>query len=398
MKEDNQNEKHLQANRREFLLGKGAAKGAQKALKSLVEPGLDLSRTTLIPSNQLDLAARHSAYWEQYSSRAMGCEFELLFHLQQHSHSASLATEVFQLIENLEDQMTVYRLHSEVSRINATAGLRAIDVEPQLFDLIETAVELSRETEGAFDITSAVLTQLWKFDKRAGALPDQLEIDKVLQSVGSNQIELDPEKQTIRFTNPNLQINLGGIGKGYAVDRAATLTLEKGIHDFAIHGGQSSVKAFGSDHFETRSADSTPTTEQGWWIGLSHPVRPAVRLGQFRLNNQSLGTSGTGRQGFFHHGIRYGHIIDPRTGWPTSHFLSTTVITDSAARSDALATAFFVMPFKQVVAFCESHPDVKAILVSYPERSQEQVRQPQKSELLVQTFNIADQDLQFLQD
>ena len=115
-----------------------------------------------------------------------------------------------------------------------------------------------------------------------------------------------------------------------------------GIRDFAIHGGQSSVLC-GGDYL-TNDGDSGA----GWPIGLSHPVLPEVRLAHFNLRGRALGTSGSGRQGFFHQGKRYGHIIDPRTGWPTDHFLSTTVISPSAALSDALATAFFVMDIEEL--------------------------------------------------
>lgn len=320
----------------------------------------------------------------------MACDFEILFNLRQYPNSTAVAADAFQLIADLEDQLTVYRPESEISRVNREAATGWLRVESGLFRLLETAKDLFEQTLGAFDITSASLTRLWQFDRRDGVVPGAEAIAQTLLSVGSQFMELDQESQRVRFANPALQINLGGIGKGYALDRVGEMIRQKGILNFAIHGGQSSVLAIGSG-----SADGEQTG--AWWIGLSHPIIPDFRLGEVCLTNQALGTSGTGRQGFFHRGVRYGHIIDPRTGWPASHFSSTTVITESAAMSDALATAFFVMTLDDVAAYCATHPNVKVILVSEPDRK---ATGPSASTgpLLVRTFNFEGQELRLVAD
>ena len=255
-----------------------------------------------------------------------------------------------------------------------------------MFELLVRARIFHRQTKGGFDITSGPLSRLWQFDRRAGKLPAQAEIDLVLDVVGSQYVQLDEQTRTIRFQTEGVQINLGGIGKGHAIDRVAQRFLELGVDDFVIHGGQSSVLAAG-DETKLTTEESTivenpagtqppapvdnPPRPAGWTVGVSHPRLPAVRLAEVTLRNQSLGTSGTERQGFFHAGKRYGHIIDPRNGWPTSHILSSTVVADSAALSDALATAFFVMSVEEVDAFCKLHPEVGAVLVLAESKSRQ---------------------------
>ena len=192
-------------------------------------------------------------------------------------------------------------------------------------------------------------------------------------------LQLEVDSKSVRFAVPDLKINLGGIGKGYAIDCVAQMIREKGIGDFVLHGGQSSVVAAGNQkNLESES-------DRGWPVGLSHPLLPDRRLAEFYLRDAALGTSGTARQGFFHQGKRFGHIIHPQTGWPTDHFLSTTVISPSAELSDALATAFFVMPIEAVEAVCRQHTDVGAVLVS-------ESTGKDKGEVQLEWFNLDESD------
>ena len=150
-------------------------------------------------------------------------------------------------------------------------------------------------------------TKLWGFDKRQGALADPDSLASALEQIGSQHVQL-MDNRRIQLLREGISIDVGGIGKGYSIDRATELIESHGIGDFLIHGGQSSVTARGH-----RAVAEQPN---GWTIGISHPTVPNVRLAELYLRNQSLGTSGSARQGFFHQGKRYGHVIDPRTGWP----------------------------------------------------------------------------------
>jgi len=372
----------LPSTRREFLKGQAAIRAVEdlvNAPEPLQAPEIPDARVNSAEDNTA--SGRQSSYMEQYSKPAMACQFELLFNMHQYPAAGNVTGEVFQLLDDLEDQMTVYRADSEISRLNQRAFLEQVQVEPRLYGLLKQAKEIWQSTGGAFDVTSGQLSALWGFEQRAGTIPSDEAIKEVLEIVGTSRVAFNDDQTSLRFSAEGVKINLGGIGKGRAIDAMASMLRMNGIRDFAIHGGQSSVLC-GGDYL-TSDGDSGA----GWPIGLSHPVLPEVRLAHFNLRERALGTSGSGRQGFFHQGKRYGHIIDPRTGWPTDHFLSTTVISPSAALSDALATAFFVMDLEEIEAYCREHTDVAAVLIS---------GEPQagKSEVDLVWFNLTDDDWQ----
>lgn len=359
------NRKTGHSSRREFITGMGALRAARDQIQ------VPSSSEQWNQSNDVD------GLWEQYSKSAMACQFEISFNLHQYRQASTATMLGFQLIDDLEDQLTIYRSHSEISQLNQTPVGTWSNVEPGLFELLKLAKQLHHETAGAFDITAGELSRLWGFESRSGKLPSEQEIAAAIANVDSHFLKLDESNLRVSRTEVGVKINLGGIGKGYALDRVARLFEEQGIHDFSIHGGQSSVLARGS---------GSGQTDAGWQVGLSHPSVAGVRLGMVRLKDQALGTSGTARQGFFHKGKRYGHIIDPRTGWPSSHHLSTTVVSGSAAVSDALATAFFVMETGEIEAFCDDHPEIKTLLVQSVGKSSGRVK--------VIAFNFEDSELQ----
>ncbi len=263
------------------------------------------------------------------------------------------------LVDRLEQQLTVYRQDSEISVLNRTAAEHAVGVEPRLFQLLKLAIGLHRATDAAYDITSGPLSKLWGFYRRAGRMLTAADVGQALATVGSQHVTLDDSQGTVRFKVPGVEINLGSIGKGYALDRAAELLKRQGVAEFLLHGGRSSVLARGS-----RAGES----ESGWRIGVRDPLRPDQRLGEVRLRNRALATSGSGQQFFFHEGRRYGHILDPRTGWPADAILSSTVLAPTAAEADALSTAFFVMGREPAMDYCRRRPELGAILVSSGEK------------------------------
>jgi thiamine biosynthesis lipoprotein len=300
------------------------------------------------------------SYLVELSRRAMACDFEINLNAGQHPRAPEAAVEALDLIDRLEDQLTVYRPTSEVSQINRRAAQRAVAVELHLHGLLQRAKELSEATGGAFDITAGPLVKLWGACRKEGRLPMTEEIERVRELVNWRSVELDASLSTVRFHRDGVEINLGAIGKGYALDRAVRLLLDAGVEDFLFHGGRSSLIALGSR--------TGAGAGGGWRIAIRHPLRPDRPIGEVRLKNRGMGTSGSGTQFFTHRGKRYGHILDPRSGWPVEGMLSTTVLAPTAAEADALSTAFYVMGVEPSIEYCRAHPEISAVLIAAGER------------------------------
>lgn len=334
-----------QTTRRQFLSGRAA-------LDAL---GESVRESTTAPERTDSITGR-GTYLLHAERHAMACQFQVFLNAGQYSGGMEAAIGALNLVDSLEDQMTVYRDHSEISRLNQSAHLGPVPVEPRLFELLRFAVELSKETMGAFDIASGALSKMWGFYRRHGRLPSDEEVKGALENVGSGHLHLDSTLRTVRFGRPGVDINLGSIGKGFALDRCAEQMSAAGVYDFLLHGGQSSVFAAGS----RLSAD---TDGKGWLVGVGHPLRPRQRLAEIRLRDRGLATSGSGIQYFHHEGKRFSHILDPRTGRPAEGVLSVTVAAPTAMEADALATAFFVMGSEASLQFCQERPDLAVVFV-----------------------------------
>jgi thiamine biosynthesis lipoprotein len=319
----------------------------------------------------------------------MACDWEVQLPAACREDAMEPVFAALDLVERLEDQMTIYRADSEVIRINRRAAARPIEVESRLFGLLQLAARVHRETDGALDITSGPLSDLWGFTRRRSRVPSDAEIAASLERVGMQHVRLDAQNRTVSFERPGMAINLNSIGKGYALDRMADLMAETGIDDYLIHGGKSSVLARGrqpggeSDKETGRQKEPaqlrspsppvsrSPCLARHWRVGLRHPLRPAVRLGEFLLRDEALSTSGAGTQFFYRRGRRYGHLLDPRTGRPAEGVYSATVIAPTAAEAEALSTAFYVMGPENVAEYCSSRPHVAAMLVIPDDREGE---------------------------
>lgn len=303
--------------------------------------------------------------------RAMACNFEVQLAAGRHDEATRHALAAFDLVDALEDQLSIYRSHTELMRINRAALSGPVQVEPRLFALFSLAAELYGETGGAFDITTGPLSEAWGFSQRAGRMPSDEEVTAALARVGMDGVVLDAARRTVVFRRTGLSLHLNSIGKGYALDRMGELLDSAGVGDYLLHGGRSSVLARG-----TRPG----TTRGGWAIGVPHPLAPGERLGEVELMDQALGTSGSGTQFFEFEGRRYGHLLDPRSGRPVDGIYSATAIAATAAEADALSTAFYVLGVVGTGKYCELHPDVGAILVTAAEGG----------EVVVSTFGLDD--------
>lgn len=338
------------SHRRDFMSGRSIAKAAQERIEKQEIAGEETANDEIADESPPQSLLLH------LSRRAMATEFEIYLNDQCDQDELEMALEALDLLEELEDQLSVYREHSEVSRLNRQAYSDVQTVEDGLFQLLVRGMELFAATDGAFDMTSTPLSRLWGFFHRQGSLPTDDAIASTLQMIGSQHVRLDRETRGVRFDLAEIELNLGAIGKGYALDRISQNLLGTGVTSFLLHGGLSSVRASGCRDGGT-----------GWRIDLKHPLVPTRSLGEVTLSDQSLATSGCGNQFFYHRGQRLGHIIDPRNGYPVewegSGVHSATAITDNATDADALATAFYVMGVDETRKFCKQHSNVAAIFV-----------------------------------
>jgi len=336
-------------NRRDFLTGKGAQKEIERRGHAIAdEIAKDQGPSRPVGGNTIRLSAR-----------AMACEFSVVMN-QGASESLMTAADALEIVHALEDQMTVYRDDSELSRLNRLAYENAIPVESGLFDLLKRARDISERTGGAFDPTSGSLIALWRRCRDDGRVPHDSEVADSLKHVGMQHIRFHDEKTAIEFLDPLVDLNLGAIGKGHALDEAGRFLQEQGIEDFLLHGGFSSLLARGEHQ-----------NQGGWPVGIRDPLLPHELMGTILLRDQALATSGSGVQSFRIDGKKYGHILDPRSGQPVEGLLSATVLAPTAAEADALSTAFFVLGLEKAIEYCDNNPNVSSLLIPPPHRGRQ---------------------------
>lgn len=286
-------------------------------------------------------------YWLHVNRKAMACKFEVTLH-QSTECGVSIASNALDQVEEIEKQLSVFKEDSAVSVVNRNASTQAVRVDRSLFELLLLCKELYDETEGAFDITSGPLTRCWGFLKREGRLPSCNEIEKARALVGCDKLVLDDASMTVAFKQPGVEINLGSIGKGHALD-VVSEHFKRENEPALLSAGASSFLATGA--------------ERAWLVGIRHPSGKQKRMASVRLHECAMSTSGCEEQFFESGGRRFGHIIDARTGWPAETVSSVTVVANAAALSDALATAFFVGGSELAERYCAKHADVLAIML-----------------------------------
>lgn len=290
---------------------------------------------------------------------AMGSEFQVILVGDDREHLGEVAHYVLDEVEALEARLSHYRPDSEICDLNVRAAFEPVLMEWSIFELLRRCVEFSEQTDGAFDCTAGPLIRCWGFFRGQGKLAEPEAVQEALAVVGSRLLELNAAERTVRFRREGMQVHLGGIGKGYAVDEAVAWLRRLGVEAALVHGGTSTIYALGA-----------PPGQDAWEIGLRDPTDPEQRLGVVRLRDQALSTSGDYEQFFEVDGKRYSHILDPRTGYPAVGMRSATVIAKSATDTDALSTAAFVLGEEAARRLCERYPGTGAVLVPAPGRNE----------------------------
>lgn len=245
--------------------------------------------------------------------------------------SEAAARAAYREVVLVDSLMSLYRPESELTRLNARAGWGPMAVSQPLWSVISAALDWGRRSGGAFDITVGPLVRLWGFLDGGGPLPDSSEVEALLPLVGSERVELEAEGRRVCLPGSGMIIDLGGIAKGYAVDRAVGALQARGVRAGLINlGGNIGVVG-------------VPPGEGAWSVGITHPREEAGLLGTVRLTRGAIATSGDYERFFVADGVRYSHILDPRTGWPVSERVSVTVWAPTGLAADALSTALFVL-------------------------------------------------------
>jgi FAD:protein FMN transferase len=291
---------------------------------------------------------RGEGHWIRVHRPAMACRFEVLLEEVDAAHVSS-AREALDEADRLEAALSVFRDTSELSRVNRAAAEEPAEVGDELYALLARCGELHEATERTFDITSTPLSRCWGFLRREGRLPAPEEVEAARALVGMPGVVLDGGARTVRFRRRGVELNLGSIGKGYALDRMASLLRARGVRHALLSAGGSSAVAVGG-----RGA--------GWAIDIRPRQAGGDRVARLHLRDGALATSGAGEQFFEVDGRRYGHVIDPRTGWPATGVLSVSVVTEEGALSDALSTAFLVGGLEVARRYCAAHPATLVLL------------------------------------
>lgn len=284
---------------------------------------------------------------------AMGSELRLSAWTTDEPSAVTAFEEVFGEFDRLESLMSVWRDASDIQRLNAAAGVHAVPVSPEVREVLGTARRVSDLTGGKFDITFAALADIWKFDQdQDNRVPAAADIQARLPLVDYRAVEVDERAGTAFIARRGVRAHLGGIGKGYAVDRGAAILRRRGIRHFMIQAG--------GDLYVGGVRGDRP-----WRVGIRDPRGPAGRsFAALDLSDATFSTSGDYERFFIKDGRRYHHIIDPDIGEPAAGCRSVTIVTDQAVLADALSTGVFVLGPADGMALIERLPQVEGVIVS----------------------------------
>ncbi len=286
----------------------------------------------------------------------MATRFEIVLHGTRESALRAAAEEALEEIARLEDQLSLFRSSSEIAHLNARAAREPVRVSPPVFALLQHAARLHQETGGAFDITIAPLVRCWGFMQGSGSRPDAAALEAARARVGMHRVTFDPTNSTIQFTTPGVMLDLGAIGKGYAIERAAELLRDSGVESALLHGGTSTVFAIGH-----------PPDADHWKVAIEGPPfegTPGPALAVARLSDEALSVSAAWGKYFTEGDQTLGHVLDPRTGQPGSRALLAALTTGSATESDALSTALLVLGEGGQRQIQELRPRLRTLVVA----------------------------------
>lgn len=285
--------------------------------------------------------------------RLMGSRFELTAVADTEQQAWDAINVGVKEIERIELLISSWDKNSQTSDINRQAGISPVKVKQELFKLIHRAKKVSQLTEGAFDISFASMDRIWKFDGSMEQMPAPEKVEKAKAKINWQDIILDSEKQTVFLKNKGMRIGFGAIGKGYAANRAKELMSKmKGVKGGLVNASGDLI------------AWGVSTAKEGWMVNITNPKDKDVALGWLRINGLAVVTSGDYERFVKFDEKRYAHIIDPRTGYPTTGIKSVTLICPDAELADALATAVFVLGVKKGLGLVNQLQQTDCLIVT----------------------------------
>ena len=254
-------------------------------------------------------------------------------------------------IARIEKLISSWDVNSETSLINKLSGIKPIKVDKELFDLIERSIAISTLTNGAFDISYASMDRIWKYDGSMREMPSEEKISNSIKKVGYKNIIIDKEAQTVFLKLKGMKIGFGAIGKGYAADKAKALLIEKGAKAGIINAS-GDLNAWGKQ-----------ANGKDWMVAITNPLNKNKVFSWLPINDSAIVTSGNYEKFVSFNGIRYSHIIDPRTGYPSTGIISTSIMTSNAELADAISTSVFVMGVETGLDFINQLKGVDCIII-----------------------------------
>mgnify|MGYP003384244825 FL=1 len=298
----------------------------------------------------VSLKAEKAAY--KQVTKLMGVRFELTAVSDNEKLARESIDEAIKEIKRIEDLISSWNQNSETSEINRNAGLKAVKVSSELFDLIVRSKKISALTNGLFDISFASVDKIWKFDGSQTSIPSEENVKASVAKINYQNIILNKEKQTVFLKEKGMKIGFGAIGKGYAANKAKAKMLALGIKDGVVNAGGDLITWGKMEH----GGD--------WSIGIANPKEKDQVMGWLIINDLAVVTSGNYEKFFIADGKKYSHIINPTTGYPASGTRSVTIICKDAELSDALATSVFILGASKGIELINQLKNIECLVVT----------------------------------
>lgn len=282
----------------------------------------------------------------------MGSVFELTVVSSDQKTADKYMDLAVEEILRIEDLISEWRPYTQISLVNQNAGIKPVKVDREVFDLTQRAITYSKMSNGAFDISIAALDKVWIFDGSMESEPSREKIKHSVKNVGYQFIVLDSLNSTIYLSRKGMKIGFGSIGKGYAADKGRELLKKSGV-SAGIVNASGDISSWG------RQPNGKP-----WLIGINNPFRPHHRLKKIRMKEAAVATSGSYEKFAEINGVRYSHIINPKTGYPSIGLTSVTIYGPETEFANALSTSIMVMGAKDGIKLLRQYPDYKGIFIT----------------------------------